>query len=119
MKMIRLLCCALVLVTSSCVQQTHKRTITFMLDVSGIQNIKSVGLRGWDIPLSWDTDYPMQEMVKDSLYKVTITGETGRICTEFKFTVNGILELDGRDNRKVYFDTKNDTIKVSYVFDNQ
>jgi hypothetical protein len=118
MKTIALLTASiLLLVNTSCVQKTHKKTITFTLDVSGIENIKSVGIRGWDNPLSWNKDYPMKEIVKDSLYQVTVTGETGRICTEFKFSINEQLELEGKENRKVYFDTKSDTTKVSFVFD--
>lgn len=53
---------------SSCVQKKHKRTVVFTLNTIGIKDIKNVGIRGWDNPLSWDKDYPMQEIVKDSLY---------------------------------------------------
>jgi hypothetical protein len=102
---------------ASCVQKTHKRTVIFTLNVYGIKDVQKVGIRGWDKPLSWDKDYPLQEIVKDSLYQTIITGETGRIYTEFKFSVNEKLELDGNENRRVYFDTKNDTTKVSFVFD--
>jgi hypothetical protein len=107
----------LLLVSTSCVQKTHKRTVTFTLNVSKVKNIKSVGIRGWDNPLSWDKDFPLKEIIKDSLYQVTFTGETGRICTEFKFSINGQLELEGNDNRKLYFDTKSDTTKGTYIFD--
>lgn len=96
----------LVLITSSCVQKIHKRTVVFTLDVYGIKNIKKVGIRGWDAPLSWDNDYLMKEIVKDSLYQVTITGETGRLCSEIKFTINDKLELDEKENRKIYFKDK-------------
>jgi len=77
---------------------------------------KKVGIRGGDSPLSWQNDYPMKEISKDSLYQVTIISETGTICSEFKFSVNENLELEGKENRKVYFDTKSDTTKVSFVF---
>ena len=107
------------LILTSCVQKTYKKTVVFSLDISKITNIKTVGIRGWDNPLSWDKDYPLQEIVKDSLYQAIVTGETGRICTEFKFSINDKLELEGKENRKVYFDTKNDTTKVSFVFDKE
>lgn len=107
----------LVSIFTSCVQKTQKRTVVFTLDVSKTEGIKTVGVRGWDNPLSWDKDYPMKAIVKDSLYQVTITGETGRICSEFKFSINDKLELDGKEKRKLYFDTKSDTTKVSFVFD--
>lgn len=107
----------LVSIFTSCVQKTQKRTVVFTLDVSKTEGIKTVGIRGWDNPLSWDKDYPMKAIVKDSLYQVTFTGETGRICSEFKFSINDKLELDGKENRKLYFDMKSDTTKVSFVFD--
>ncbi|KAB1156653.1 hypothetical protein [Flavobacterium luteum] len=107
----------LLLVNTSCVQKTYKKTVLFSLDVSKIKNIKTVGIRGWDNPLSWNNDYPMKEIVKDSLYQAIVTGKTGRICTEFKFSINNKVELEGKENRKVYFDAKNDTTKVSFVFD--
>lgn len=102
---------------TSCVQKTQKRTVVFTLDVSKMAGIKTVGIRGWDNPLSWEKDYPMVAIIKDSLYQVTVASETGRICTEFKFSVNDKLELQGNENRKVYFDTKSDTTKVAFVFD--
>lgn len=78
--------------------------------------IEKVGIRGWDTPLSWDKDYPLKEIVKDSLYQATVTGETGRISVEVKFAVNGKLELDGKENRKIYFNNK-DTVFYKANFD--
>ena len=115
-KTLLLSCTILLVITAGCVQKTHKRTVTFTLDVSGMENIKSVGIRGWDNPLTWEKDHPLKEIVKDSLYQATITGETGRICTEFKFTVNEKMELEGDENRKIYFDTTKDTTKALFVF---
>jgi hypothetical protein len=116
-KYLLIISCLLLIGLTSCVQKTKLRTVVFTLDVSGIRNIKTVGIRGWDSPLSWDKDYPMTAIVKDSLYQVTISGETGRLYTEMKFCINDKLELEGKDNRQIYFDTKNDTTKVKYVFD--
>ena len=106
------------LIASSCVQKTHQRTVVFILDTSGVKDIEKVGIRGWDTPLSWDEDYPLKEIVKDSLYQATVTGETGRICVEVKFAVNGKLELDGKENRKIYFKEK-DTVFYKAKFDQE
>jgi hypothetical protein len=107
-----------ILVLSSCVQKTHKRTVVFTLDVSSVKDVKKVGIRGWDTPLSWDEDYPLKEIVKDSLYQVTVTGETGRICVEVKFAVNGQIELESKNNRKIYFKEK-DTVFYKAKFDKE
>lgn len=105
--------CLLVLLTS-CVQKSYKRTVIFRLDVKGIKGVKKVGIRGPNAPLSWDHDYEMT-LGKDSIYTATITGETGYLYTEYKCTVNDEFELKDQDNRRVYFGTK-DTIVCAIKF---
>jgi putative oxidoreductase len=105
-----------VLILSSCVQKSYQRTVVLLLDVSKVKDIKSVGIRGNGKPLSWDQDYPMQEVVKDSLYKAVITTQTGFLFAELKFTVNGNFELKDKDNRRIYFD-KNGTTVYKAKFD--
>jgi hypothetical protein len=93
-----------------CVQKTKKHTVTLLLDVSEIKDIKTVGIRGTDKPFSWDYDDEMEVVKKDSLYKKTYTIETGRLCTEIKFTVNGNFELQDKPNRKIYFNQNGETV---------
>lgn len=107
------------LLMCSCVQKTYKRIVVVTLDVSKVKNIQSVGIRGNGNPLSWENDYPMQEVVKDSLYKTIITTETGYLFMEGKCTVNGTFELQNQPNRRINFDTKNDTTFVHFVFDKE
>jgi hypothetical protein len=106
----------LVLITISCVQKTYKKTVVVTLDVSGIENIKSVGIRGKDQPLNWESDYKMEVVKKDSLYKATITGETAYLFSEIKFTINDKFELKDKENRKVFF-FKTDTTFYKAKFD--
>ena len=108
----------LILLTG-CVQKTYKRVVVVTLDVSKIKNVQSVGIRGEGKPLSWETDYPMQEVVKDSLYKTVFTTETGYLFAEGKCTVNGNFELQNKPNRRINFDVKRDTTFVKLVFDNE
>ncbi len=107
------------LLMSSCVQKTYKRTVVVTLDVSKVDNIQSVGIRGNGQPLSWEKDYPMTEVVRDSLYKAIITTETGYLFAEGKCTVNGNFELQDKPNRRINFDTKNDTTFVHFIFDKE
>ncbi len=93
----------------SCVQKTFKKTVVFTLDVSEIKNCKSVGIRGNDQPLSWDKDLKMKEIKKDSLFEITVSGETAFQFTEVKFVVNGVFELQNNNNRRIYFDKEKDT----------
>lgn len=102
------------LFASSCVQESHQRTVVFQLDVKGIKNIKTVGLRGEE-PLNWNSDYEMV-IGKDSTYTATISGETGYLFTNVKFTINGEFELVDKPNRKVYFDTTKDTTFYQAIY---
>ena len=97
------------LLMTSCVQKTYKKTVVFTLDTSEIKNIKKVGIRGNDKPLSWDYDTEMNEIKKDSLFQITITGETGYKFTEVKFVVNDTFEFQNEDNRRVLFSEKDTT----------
>jgi hypothetical protein len=109
---ILLLC---VIAAVSCVQKTYKKTVVLNLQVADIKDVQTVGVRGESTPLSWDKDFLMTPVVKDSLYSVTITGETGYKFSEIKFTVNGVFELEGKDNRKVFF-SEGDTTVYNAVF---
>ena len=40
------------LLVTSCVQKTYKKTVVFTVDASEIKNVKKVGIRGKDKPLS-------------------------------------------------------------------
>ena len=110
---------AILMLMTSCVQKSYKRVVVVTLDVSKMKNIQSVGIRGEGKPLNWDTDYPMQEVVKDSLYKAVLTANTGYLFAEGKFTVNGAFELKDKPNRRIYFDVKKDTTYVTLVFDKE
>lgn len=110
---------ALLILASGCVQKAYKRVVVITLDVSKIKNIKTVGIRGNGKPLNWEKDYPMNEIVKDSLYKAVIVTQTGYLFAEGKCTVNGNFELQNKPNRKVVFDTNKDTTYAHFTFDSE
>lgn len=109
----------LLILANACVQKAFKRVVVVTLDVSKIKNIKTVGIRGNGKPLNWEKDYPMKEVIKDSLYKAVIVTQTGYLFAEGKCTVNGNFELQNKPNRKVVFDTKKDTTYAHFVFDSE
>jgi hypothetical protein len=98
--------CIFSLFLTSCVQKTVKKTVVFRLNTSEIKEVKKVGIRGKDKPLSWDYDSEMKTIQKDSLYEITVTFETGYQFTEVKFVVNDAFEFQNEDNRKVVFSEK-------------
>lgn len=109
---------AVFILITSCVQKTYKKTVVFTVDVSALKNVKKVGIRGNDKPLSWEYDTEMKAIKKDSLYQITITGETGYTFTEVKFVVNDTFELQNQDNRKILF-SKKDTTFYAAKFNKQ
>lgn len=106
---------SILVLLSSCVQKTYKKTVVFRLDTSEIKEVKKVGIRGKDKPLTWDYDTEMKAIKKDSLYEITVTFETGYKFTEVKFVVNDAFEFQNEDNRKVVFSEK-DTCTYNTTF---
>jgi len=99
-----------ILVLTSCVQKSSKKTIIVKLNVEGIKNIKYVGIRGNEKPLSWDYDMELKPSLNDTLYTATFSLVTGYKFTEAKFTVNGQFELNEKDNRRIVFSNIDTTI---------
>ena len=99
----------LTLLVTSCVQKTFKKTVVFRLNTSEIKEVKKVGIRGNDKPLSWDYDTKMKEIKKDSLYEIAVAFETGYKFTEVKFVINDTFEFKDKDNRRVVFSEKDTT----------
>lgn len=110
----------------ACVQKAYERTVVFVVDVSGVPNVNTVGVRGEGAPLSWQRDTPMTP-VKDSagLYTATVTARTGFLATEVKFVVNGVFEFSGaadESNRSVRLPrttTGGDTVRFRSVFNSR
>jgi len=102
----------------SCVQKSYNKTVLYTLKVNNIKDIKSVGIRGNDKPLTWNTDYPLTLDKKDGLYRAYVTTKTGYLSTECKFVVNGEFEFAEKPNRKIMFNN-NDTIVYHAVFNQE
>jgi hypothetical protein len=99
-----------VLSFANCVQKSSKKTVIVRLNVAGNTDIKSVGMRGAEKPLSWDNDLELKPIIKDTLYEGSFSVVTGYKFTEGKFTVNGNFELKNKDNRRIVFTEKDTTI---------
>jgi putative oxidoreductase len=102
---------------SSCVQKAHQRVVVYTLTVAPGTSVQSAGIRGGDAPLHWDRDFPMQAVLKDSVYRATVVSYNGYAKTEVKFTVNDQFELQEKPNRIVRFAPTGDTTFVQAQFD--
>jgi hypothetical protein len=96
-------------ITNGCVQKATKKTVVITLTVQNMKDIKTAGIRGNGKPLSWDNDFEMKEVIKDSIYTATATTVTGYKFAEIKFTVNGEFELKEQPNRKLVFSDSDTT----------
>lgn len=93
-----------------CVQKTMHKTVVYILTVKDPSNIKTVGIRGKDQPLNWQSDHEMKMVQSGSTYKAIVTYVTGYKFTEAKFVVNNEFEFQDQENRKIVFTDKDTTI---------
>jgi len=99
------------------VQDTKLQTITVQVTLPKKTAVKSMGVRGGDQPLSWDTDLPMREVIKDSVYTTQFQINTGFNFTRIKFALNGEIELNGKDNRKIKLSENSTSTSYKAVYD--
>lgn len=108
------------LVATGCVQKSYTHTIKILLTINNKKGIKKVGVRGGENqgnPLNWNSDLPMNEVIKDSLYTTTFEIQSGYTFAEIKFVVDDVWELKDQPNRRITFNDKNDTIFLNATFD--
>lgn len=120
--LLRLLCLAACVALAACVQPAHERVVVYLLDAARVPPLADgaphrAGVRGEDAPLSWERDSTMTPVLRDSLFRTVVTYRTGALVTEMKFTLDGIVELEGRGNRRIRFAPLGDTTVVRAVFD--
>ena len=105
------------IITSGCVQKRHTKTVTFSVDMNGIENVKDVGIRG-DFN-NWSETIPLTDKNSDGIYEATFSKETAKSTVEFKFVnQNKEFELEGQNNRKLTFEYKPETLVYKTKFNN-
>lgn len=97
------------------VQKTRKQSL--IINAVSNDDVRDVvmSLRGSDKPLSWNVDYTMQPLVRDSLFAAKIEIYTGYPYTELKLVQNGVFELQGQENRTIFFE-QDGTTEVNLIF---
>ena len=101
-----------------CVQETHQKRIEVQVDMRLVEEVQTVGIRGNLKPLSWETDYPMEDTDGDGIYRAALVIDTASDFLQFKFVLNGqIFELDDKPNRRLEFKYVPENLSYSGVFD--
>lgn len=116
MKISLLPCLLLAVLLPGCVQKTHIKTVVYTLHIPGTRPPATVGIRGNDKPLNWESNQKMNLNQSDSTYRAVVTYQTGYLFTEVKFTVEGAFELAEQPNRRVVF-AATDTTFYEATFD--
>lgn len=118
MKINLLPCLLLAVLLSACVQKTYQKTVVYTLPIPGMRTPETVGIRGNDKPLNWESDQKMSLNLSDSTYRTVVTYQTGYLFTEVKFVADGVFELADQPNRRVVF-AATDTTFYDATFDKQ
>ncbi len=108
----------LILCLSSCVQKRHPKTITFKVDMNGIEGISEVGIAGEFTATPWKEVLPLNDEDRDGIYEGTFSKETAYNGFEFKFVADGTYELEGKDNRAIVLEYKPETLVYEATFNN-
>ncbi len=109
---IKLIVIAVIALFASCVQKEHMKTVTFSVDMNGIENIESVGIKGGFTDQPWRQTIPLLDEDGDGIYEITFNRETAAYGIEFKFVKNdNQIELEGQENRELVFEYKPETIQ--------
>ncbi len=115
--LIIMVCC---LTMMSCVQETYERKVQFSVDMKGIDAVEKVGLRGDFNPLSWKNDFELEQQDSSSIYTGEVVFDTPFDFVSVKFVQNGeIYELNGQDNRRVYFNKNGVTVYETVFNENE
>ena len=99
------------------VQDTKTHTVTVQVTLPHKTSVKTMGVRGNDAPLSWDTDLAMKEIIKDSIYIAQFKVNTGFNFTKIKFVLNGEIELKDQGNRYISLDNKTTNTVYKAMYD--
>lgn len=104
----------IILITIGISCHAQSNTVTLKVDVNNLENVNTVSIRGNVKPLIQDKDYNLTDTNKDGIYEATFKFNTNKKNVSFKFLVNGEMELEGADERKLWF--KNTPLTKEYIF---
>ncbi|MBC2846755.1 hypothetical protein [Winogradskyella flava] len=119
MKLSKFALILLLIITQSCVQETHTKTVTFKVDMNAVENVSNVGIRGNFTDNPWTETVPLTDTNSDGIYEGTFSQKTAHNQIQFKFVnQGGDYELKDTDNRIIEFEYKPETITYEAVFNN-
>lgn len=112
--MIRLLVFTFWSITSCKPNTAQTYQVTFKVTLDEKSDNRSIAIKGSVAPLSWTNGYVMNDEDGDGTYETTITFDTDKKNVSYKFQADGELELQGNDNRRLWFKNKEQIISHKY-----
>lgn len=110
---------SLVFIMTSCVQEEHQKTVTVYLDMSEVENVGNVGVRGNFTDKAWRETISLTDEDGDGIYTTTLSQKTAVYGIEFKFVNQGSdYELKDQPNRELLFEYKPEIIEYHAKFNN-
>lgn len=119
MKYLKGILICLFIIAQSCVQETHTKTVIFKVDMTVVENVSNVGVRGNFTSNPWNETASLTDENGDGIYEGTFSQKTAINQIQFKFVKNDLVyELKDSDNRTIEFEYKPETIIYEAVFNN-
>ena len=110
----------LFLIMASCVQEEHLKTVPFKVNMSQLENVNNVGIRGQFTSPPWEVTVPMKDENNDGIYEVTLSEMTAQSSVDFKFVnQNDQFELECKPNRSLNFEYRPETLEYSALYNNE
>ncbi|MFD1061656.1 hypothetical protein ACFQ1Q_00245 [Winogradskyella litorisediminis] len=105
-----------ILIITSCVQETHLKTITFKVDMRGLDNITNPGVRGQFTSPAWKALVPLTDENNDSIYEAKVEFQAAQYDIKFKFVNNDEYELQNQPNRSIKFEYEPENFTYEATF---
>ncbi|MGV6830037.1 MAG: hypothetical protein ACWA5P_00555 [bacterium] len=109
---------AIIVICSSCVQETHLKKITFKVDMTEVDSIINPGVKGQFSSPSWEVMTPLTDNDNDGIYEATVELQAAHYGINFKFVNNDEYELEIQNNRLIKFEYEPQNITYSCIFNN-
>ncbi len=95
--------------------------VNFKIDASSLKNIKSFGVRGNTLPLSWEETLEFTDPDNDGIYEGEVTFNTTEKMVEYKFVYGDkkvVYELEGQ-NRILLLDGEDVSLDLTWNIPNE
>lgn len=104
------------IIITSCVQDTHLKTIYFKVDMSKVDKISNPSVKGQFTSLAWQEAINLTDINGDGIYEAKIEVQAAQLGMQFKFVNANTYELEGQNNRFIQFEYKPQTLIYECVF---